>query len=186
MELTEREFKASARKKAAKEGAAMSDGSFPIYNRKDLKNAIKLAGHSKHGKSAAMAHIRKRAKALGISMTESINKLNETLEQMLNRLTEGKNWSAGENPRNHVSSASIAAVKTPKDNSKSPIYAPDKSLDKNIEMLTTTLPGPDDTQPIKADETQPIKASKPVESETSFMGGKFQISGTPFIKGRTK
>jgi hypothetical protein len=103
-------------------------------------------------------------------MSESINKLNETLEQMLKALFEGRNWS--ENPRNHVSSASIAAIKPPMDTAtKGPVYAPDKSLDKNIEMLTTNpSPGstfnPDDTRstkPLKRspDETQPINAPKP-------------------------
>jgi hypothetical protein len=162
MELTEREFKASARKKAAKAGAAMKGGRYPIYNRKDLKNAQRAIGRTPpSGRAAVRAHIRKRAKALGISMSESINKLNETLEQMLNALSEGKNWQADVNPHTPKSGV-FGAVKPPMDAAtKGPVYAPDKPLDKNIEMLTTSLPGPDDTQPIKADETQPIKASKP-------------------------
>ncbi len=88
MYLFERKFKAKERLKAANSGVAMQDGSFPIYNKKDLKNAIKLSGHSKHGKSAAMAHIRKRAKILGISMTESIKQLDEAITSLVIRLYE--------------------------------------------------------------------------------------------------
>lgn len=88
MFLFERKFNSKARDKAASSGAAMKDGSFPIYNRKDLKNAIKLAGHSKHGKAAAMAHIRKRAKALGLSMNESIQKIDESITNLVISLYE--------------------------------------------------------------------------------------------------
>ena len=42
----------------------MPDGSFPIANVQDLKNAIKSVGRSKNP-AAAKAHIKKRAKALG-------------------------------------------------------------------------------------------------------------------------
>ena len=42
----------------------MPDGSFPIANVKDLKNAIKSVGRSKNP-AAAKAHIKKRARALG-------------------------------------------------------------------------------------------------------------------------
>ena len=59
-------FSAKERKKHAKSGAAMSDGSFPIKNATDLKNAIRLAGHAKNP-AAAKAHIKKRAKALGLT-----------------------------------------------------------------------------------------------------------------------
>lgn len=61
---TARDFPAGERKKLAKEGHAMPDGSFPIKTKQDLKNAIRLAGRAKNA-SAARAHIKKRAKALG-------------------------------------------------------------------------------------------------------------------------
>lgn len=60
----ERVFNAEQRKKAAKSGAAMSDGSFPIENTKDLSNAIRAIGRAKNP-AAAKAHIKTRAKALG-------------------------------------------------------------------------------------------------------------------------
>lgn len=64
--FAKRDFSAKERKKDAKSGAAMKDGSFPIENESDLKNAIKLAGHASNP-SAARAHIKSRAKSLGLS-----------------------------------------------------------------------------------------------------------------------
>lgn len=63
-ELNEREFNTKQRKEMAEKGQAMSDGSFPIATVKDLKNAIKAIGRAKNP-SAAKAHIKKRARALG-------------------------------------------------------------------------------------------------------------------------
>jgi adenine-specific DNA methylase len=51
------------REKLAKEGKALKDGSFPIRNVPDLKNAIKAFGRAKD-KDAAKKHIIKRAKEL--------------------------------------------------------------------------------------------------------------------------
>jgi hypothetical protein len=62
--VRERDFDTDARKKAAKSGAALPDGSFPIENQKDLENAVKAIGRAKDP-AAAKAHIKKRAKALG-------------------------------------------------------------------------------------------------------------------------
>jgi len=62
--LNERTFSDEQREKLAKGGEAMKDGSFPIVNKKDLKNAIHAIGRSKNPE-AAKAHIKKRAKALG-------------------------------------------------------------------------------------------------------------------------
>jgi hypothetical protein len=62
---TARTFSAAERKKAASSGAAMPDGSFPIHHAGDLSNAIRLAGNAKDP-AAAKAHIKKRAKALGL------------------------------------------------------------------------------------------------------------------------
>lgn len=59
-----RAFSADKRKSAAKSGSAMGDGSFPIENVQDLKNAIKAVGRASNPASAK-AHIKKRAKALG-------------------------------------------------------------------------------------------------------------------------
>ena len=53
------------RKRLATEGKAMPDGSFPIRNPNDLKNAIQAYGRAKIGKRAAVKkHIMRRARAL--------------------------------------------------------------------------------------------------------------------------
>jgi len=59
-----REFDSNRRKKLAQQGLALPDGSFPIVNVQDLKNAIQAIGRAKD-KAAARRHIIKRAKALG-------------------------------------------------------------------------------------------------------------------------
>ena len=61
-----RDFSAGERKKMAGKGQAKSDGSFPIKNAQDLKNAIRLAGNAKDP-AAARRHIIRRAQALGLS-----------------------------------------------------------------------------------------------------------------------
>ncbi len=62
-EVEKRDFTAEERKKLAEEGKAMPDGSFPIENKQDLKNAIRLAGQAKD-KKAAIEFICRRARAL--------------------------------------------------------------------------------------------------------------------------
>lgn len=63
-EVEKRDFSAEERKKLAEEGKAMPDGSFPIENKDDLKNAIRLAGQAKD-KAKAIEFICRRARALG-------------------------------------------------------------------------------------------------------------------------
>jgi phage I-like protein len=58
------EFDTAEREKLASSGAAMPGGEFPIRNVSDLKNAIRAVGRAKDP-SAAKAHIKKRAAALG-------------------------------------------------------------------------------------------------------------------------
>lgn len=59
------EFKAALRKKLSQEGEALPDGSFPIRNKNDLKNAISSYGRSKDPEKTK-TWIKKRAKALGL------------------------------------------------------------------------------------------------------------------------
>jgi hypothetical protein len=60
-----REVPRDTRKKMAKKGTAMPDGSYPIANASDLRNAIQAIGRAKDP-AAAKAHIKRRAKALGL------------------------------------------------------------------------------------------------------------------------
>lgn len=57
------DISAEARKRAAKKGEAMPDGSYPIRNTDDLKNAIQSIGRAKDP-AAVKKHIIKRARAL--------------------------------------------------------------------------------------------------------------------------
>lgn len=59
-----RAFSDEERSQMAKEGTALSDGSFPIANKSDLQNAIQAYGRAKN-KSVTKIHIMKRAKDLG-------------------------------------------------------------------------------------------------------------------------
>ena len=63
-EMECREFSTKQRKAAAKTGAAMPGGGYPIKNRSDLANAKQAIGRAKN-RSATIAHINKRAQALG-------------------------------------------------------------------------------------------------------------------------
>lgn len=62
-----RQFNQSQRMGLAKTGAALPDGSFPIANVDDLKNAIHAIGRAKDP-AKAKSHIKARAKALGKAM----------------------------------------------------------------------------------------------------------------------
>ena len=65
-EYWKREFSAEQRRSAADSGAALPDGSFPIHNKSDLHNAMQAIGRAKDP-ARAKAHIKRRAKALGLS-----------------------------------------------------------------------------------------------------------------------
>lgn len=63
-EVEKRDVSTAEREKLADKGQALPDGSFPIANVGDLKNAIRAIGRAKDV-TKAKAHIKKRAKALG-------------------------------------------------------------------------------------------------------------------------
>jgi hypothetical protein len=59
-----KQYDAEARRKMAEDGRAMADGSFPIADEEDLRNAIQSIGRAADPKSAK-AHIKRRASDLG-------------------------------------------------------------------------------------------------------------------------
>jgi hypothetical protein len=93
-----REFTKEERDKLAKSGVAMKDGSYPIENAQDLRNAV--GDYYRTGKDPAVkAHIMKRARALGLekelpddwkgtSLSEggTMEKLTEVMTALLDRL----------------------------------------------------------------------------------------------------
>ena len=60
-------YKQSDRDEMAKSGEAMSDGSYPIKDEEDLKNAIRAVGRGGASHDAIRAHIMARAKVLELS-----------------------------------------------------------------------------------------------------------------------
>lgn len=70
------------RAKLEKEGKAMVGGRFPVRNRSDLKNAIKLVGNSDLPKSDVIAYLKRRAKDLGATdeLPESWNEVEKTID----------------------------------------------------------------------------------------------------------
>ena len=66
LKLGDREFSQQEREAAAEKGQAMPGGGFPIKSEQDLKNAIRAVGRAKNP-AAAKAHIKKRARALGLT-----------------------------------------------------------------------------------------------------------------------
>lgn len=65
-DLEKRDYSASARRRMAQSGEAMKDGSFPIANETDLRNAIQSVGRASDY-NAARRHIIRRARALGLT-----------------------------------------------------------------------------------------------------------------------
>ena len=63
-ELAKKDYTDAQRKEMAAKGQAMAGGGFPIATVEDLKNAVSAIGRAKNP-SAAKAHIKARAKALG-------------------------------------------------------------------------------------------------------------------------
>lgn len=66
IQLDHKGYSMPERMKAAKKGKALPDGSYPINNAEDLKNAIQAVGRAKD-KAKAKKHIVNRAKALGMT-----------------------------------------------------------------------------------------------------------------------
>lgn len=64
-DLRARDYSQEERERLASEGKALPDGSYPIVDREDLENAIQAIGRAKDP-AAAKAHIKKRARALGL------------------------------------------------------------------------------------------------------------------------
>lgn len=63
--MEKRDYSAATRQRMARTGQAMRDGSFPIANETDLRNAIQSVGRAADYE-AARRHIIRRARALGL------------------------------------------------------------------------------------------------------------------------
>jgi len=84
-------FSAESRRKMAKKGTAMSDGSFPISDCEDVDNALRSLGRTNKSRSSVISHIRKRAKALGCKMTPALKEKDIAgLDLIITRVSEDK------------------------------------------------------------------------------------------------
>ena len=66
LDMNKRDYSAASRRRMAESGEAMRDGSFPIANEADLRNAIQSVGRASDY-DAARRHIIRRARALGMT-----------------------------------------------------------------------------------------------------------------------
>lgn len=64
--MYKRDYSSATRQRMAREGQAMRDGSFPIANETDLRNAIQSVGRAANY-DEARRHIMRRARALGLT-----------------------------------------------------------------------------------------------------------------------
>lgn len=67
LKLWNAKYNTDDRKRMAKSGEAMDDGSYPVADKEDLANAIRAVGRGSGDHDAIRRHIMKRAKALGAS-----------------------------------------------------------------------------------------------------------------------
>src|ERR1700748_2388955 len=108
------DFSEDERKKLSENGEAMSDGSYPIRNEQDLKDAIKSFGRAKD-KDAVKTWIRKRAKEL---------KKEDLLPDT---------WSKVEKD---LSTTSASAIVPSNFSTANPHFKPDKENLKNISSVS--------------------------------------------------
>lgn len=95
--LNERNFSKEKREKLADKGFAMKDGSYPIKNVEDLKNAIQSFGRTGNNPEETKNHIIKRAKALG-----KIDLLPDKWDVKESKLTKSSGISSEKPPVNDI------------------------------------------------------------------------------------
>ena len=128
-ELNERKFSKEEREKLAKKGYALPDGSFPIENVSDLKNAIKAYGRGDNPQKEK-AHIIKRAKALGKS-----DLIPDKWKKKLNEALSGHQQKSLEFIKPLLKELNIKAKGIPKDGM---IYI--TTADRNRKVLAQLTP----------------------------------------------
>src|SRR5690606_6318116 len=92
-----KDYSTEQRNEMAEKGEAMDDGSFPIANEEDLRNAIQSIGRAKD-QDAAKRHIRKRARDLGAeellpdTWSASLSFLTGDMETFAPGTKDGPGW----------------------------------------------------------------------------------------------
>jgi len=92
-DILKRKFTQEQRDAATASGAAMPGGGYPIEDAEDLSNAIRAVGRGKAPHATIRAHIRARAKSLGLTSKlpdtwKAVANLNEVLKHMAPMLSE--------------------------------------------------------------------------------------------------
>lgn len=109
-----RDYSTESRTEMAEEGMAMPDGSYPIKDEADLKNAVQAFGRAKD-KQATMKYILKRAKSLGLEemLPESWSSSKSEDEEELETPEEAVNLEedATETPENDEAVEGKAVVR---------------------------------------------------------------------------
>lgn len=90
-EMEKEKYNEMARRRMARAGTAMEDGSFPIADREDLQNALQSVGRAKNY-SAARAHIIRRARSMRMDSMlpdewKSVAKRNVQIDELESRLS---------------------------------------------------------------------------------------------------
>lgn len=119
------------REKAAEKGQALPDGSYPIRNVADLKNAVRAYGRAKESEQAKVRkHIMKRARVLGREdlipakwSTANSDALTASVESMRSRISELREFNTEEDLRKL---AEEKAPKAPEADGERPKYTPGK------------------------------------------------------------
>jgi len=91
-DLAKREFSTEERERMSESGTAMPDGSYPIANRNDLKNAIQAFGRAKNPEKVK-EHIMRRARALKLDDMIPENWTSKTKAAEGDATTEGEQVS---------------------------------------------------------------------------------------------
>jgi hypothetical protein len=119
--VAKRDVSTQERDRLAGQGKALPDGSFPIANESDLKNAISAFGRAKD-KGAAKAHIMRRAKALGCPelIPESWVSKSDPLLAAIHAASVVKHLPGRHNQLSHGVDRMIADWKYVRDNATDP------------------------------------------------------------------
>lgn len=147
--LAKRKVSTSERKRLAGEGKALSDGSYPIENTEDLKNAAILA-RSGHGNVAdAKKLIAKRAKELGVPNPLASDTAKDTAEPEATEETEATEvaeketeTSEAEKPQEDAPEEVSEVVKSAIADAVKPLEEANRELRDELAVLKATpIPG---------------------------------------------
>ena len=134
--VSKREVSEDERASLAEAGNAMPDGSYPIANESDLKNAIQSYGRAKD-KSGVKSHIKRRAKELGRTdlLPEKWAKKKAKKNASAKVIKELKRMKLTDPSRVEAIDRIIASLKKASDNSYTPTSAVQSNAKRALEWI---------------------------------------------------